>query len=216
MPSFAENPEPREDSLTYPLEFLHTLTGSITQLVVGLAIGLLGARLMRARHWHWSWAAVLLASILVLRPILGHLALTLGAAALSATVRGRRWHREDVRAGGDLAEIAARRSRPSACLAVLTSRLLSRLAARQGLLGAHAEERGMLIGHDEHRREVRVPFAEPAGATHTLVVGATGSNRSISAPTAYCRKKAPRNTKKLSAVLARPIRPEGKFCASSG
>jgi hypothetical protein len=179
MPSFAETPEPREDPLAYPLEVLHTLSGSITQLALGAVIGLLGARLMRSRHWHWSWAAVLLLLILVIRPILGHLALTLGAAALSATVRGRRWHREDVRAGGDLAEIAASRSRPSASLAVLVRRLLSRLSARQSVLGAHAEERGMLIGHDEHRREVRVPFAGPAGATHTLVVGATGSGKTV-------------------------------------
>lgn len=182
MPSFAETPEPREDSLTYPLEFLHTLTGSIAQLAVGLAIGLVGARLMRARHLHWSWSAGLLLLILVIRPVLGGSALTLGAVALSATLRGRRWHREDLRAGGDLAEIAARRSRPSACLALLIRRLLSRLSAHQSVLGDHAE-RAMLIGHDEHRREVRVPFAGPAGATHTLVVGATGSGKTVTQTT---------------------------------
>lgn len=183
MPSFAETTEPREDPLTYPLEFLHILSGSIAQLVVGLAIGLLGARIMRARHLHWSWSAALLFLVLVMRPVLGGSTLTLGVAALSATMRGRRWHREDLRAGGDLAEIAAHRNRPLKYLDVLSRQLVSRLPLHQHVRGANSEERGMLIGHDEHRREVRVPFAGPAGATHTLVVGATGSGKTVTQTT---------------------------------
>ena len=65
-----------------------------------------------SRHLHWSWAAAALALVLLARAALAGAAATLGIAALSAAVRGRRWHREDLEAGADLAEIAAERTTP--------------------------------------------------------------------------------------------------------
>jgi len=133
---------------------MHLVTGPLAQLALGVAI-------------------------VAMRSLLGSSTLMLGTIALSAALRGRRWHREDLSAGGDLADIAARRSRPTRYLRTLLGQLLDRVstrvrAPRQGRSGQR-----IVIGHDEHRREVRVPFAGPAGGTHTLIVGATGSGKTV-------------------------------------
>ncbi len=179
MPSPMTNPEPRENPLNHLGAPIHPLTGSLTQLALGVAVGLLGARLMRARHLHWSWSAVLFASVVLMRSLLGGATLVLGATALSATLRGRRWHREDMSVGGDLADIAARRKRPTRQLRVLLSAIAGRLDAKLGRLWLGRGTPGLQLGYDEHRREVRVPFAGPGGGTHTLVVGATGSGKTV-------------------------------------
>jgi Type IV secretion-system coupling protein DNA-binding domain len=96
-----------------PLEHLFQwLVGATVHVAVGVLLGLLAARVMRHRHLHWSWAAVAFASVLLARAVLAGSAVTLGVAALGATVRGRRWHGEDLQAGADLAEIAAGRTTP--------------------------------------------------------------------------------------------------------
>ncbi|HWX46225.1 MAG TPA: type IV secretion system DNA-binding domain-containing protein [Solirubrobacteraceae bacterium] len=96
-----------------PLEhLLRWLTGAILHIVLGVLLGLLAAYLMRRRHLHWSWAAATFALALLVRAALAGSASTLAVAALAAAVRGRRWHREDLRAGADLADIAAARTGP--------------------------------------------------------------------------------------------------------
>ena len=59
MPSPA-TPEPRENPLHHLEGLVDLLAGSLAQLALGVAIGLLSARLLRARHLHWSWSAALL------------------------------------------------------------------------------------------------------------------------------------------------------------
>jgi Type IV secretion-system coupling protein DNA-binding domain len=179
MPSSSPTPKTWED----PLMFLHVPAGPIAALLMGIALGWPAARLMRARHLHWSWSAAVTALIVLVRPVLGGAALALGAAALSATMRGRRWHREDLRAGGDLAEIAARRSSPSTRLSAMVDRARHRLAGGAGGFGTRRDASGVRIGYDEHRREVRVPFAGPGAGRHTLVVGATGSGKTVTQTT---------------------------------
>ncbi len=102
---------------------------------------------------------------------------TLLLAALFATVRGRRWHREDLEAGADLAELAARRSRPwdllYACARGLLSRVREYLGGARWLRGCELQ-----LGVDEGGRTVSIPFAGSGGA-HTLVVGATGSGKTV-------------------------------------
>ena len=55
-------------------------------------------------------------------------AATLGVAALGAAARGRRWHGEDLQAGADLAEIAAKRTTPLDGLRAGVQGVRSRLA----------------------------------------------------------------------------------------
>ena len=111
MPRSNTSPE-----TAYPLaslgELVHWLVGVTIYAVLGLAIGMIAARMLRVRHLHWSWATVACILVAALRAPLGQLAPVLGIAALTATARSRRWHREDIEAGADLAELAAGRRRP--------------------------------------------------------------------------------------------------------
>jgi TraM recognition site of TraD and TraG/Type IV secretion-system coupling protein DNA-binding domain len=162
-----------------PLEQLaHWLMGATIQVVLGLSIGMIVARLMRSRHLHWSWAATGVALAVLLHPAFASLTSTLGVAALGATIWGRRWHREDIDAGSDLAEIAAGRRGP---LDVLRSSARGAALRRREILGAGGWLCGeeMILGQDESRRAVSIPFGGASGGTHTLVVGATGSGKTV-------------------------------------
>ncbi len=113
-----------------PLEqLLRWLTGTALHVILGVLLGLLAAHIMRRRHLHWSWAATAFAVALLARAALAGSALTVGVAALACTVRGRRRHAEDLRAGADLAEIAAERTTPLDALHHALRRFRARLGA---------------------------------------------------------------------------------------
>jgi hypothetical protein len=140
-------------------------------------IGMIAARLMRRRHLHWSWAAPGLALLGLVKPALGSSTIAPSAAALSAIVCGRRWHREDLDAGADLAKIAAARLMPFDAL-----RPLADWARRRGLdrvADRWFSGEGLLLGHDHRGRTVSIPFGTATGGTHTLVVGSTGSGKTV-------------------------------------
>jgi hypothetical protein len=183
MPPSNANPEPRVDPLVPLEELLHGLTGSLVRLALGLAIGMIAARQMRRAHLHWSWAAIALVLVVLARKGLGTGALPLGVGSACATSRGRRWHREDLDAGGDLAEIAELRRTP---LDVLRARIaaalprLRRLGAVDRVLASRSRRDGeLIIGRDERSRAVWIPFGDHRGGRHTLVVGATGSGKTV-------------------------------------
>jgi type IV secretory pathway TraG/TraD family ATPase VirD4 len=152
--------------------------GMTIHLVLGLALGAAAARLMRARHLRFSWAAACLGLVVLARGPLAGSAPTVAVAALTATVLGRRWQREDLEAGGDLARIAARRRGPVHLLGVLGA--AAALARRKARGGDGWLRRGELIlGRDESARTVSIPFAGADGGKHALVVGATGSGKTV-------------------------------------
>jgi type IV secretory pathway TraG/TraD family ATPase VirD4 len=149
-----------------------------TDVVLGLVIGAIAARLLRDRRLHWSWAAVALVVIMLIRGSLGSVTPVLGVAALSATLRGRRRQREDIEAGADLAELAARRRQPLDLLCSLAREVALR---RRRTLGAAGWLRGaeLILGRDDRGRLTSIPFGGASGGTHTLLVGATGSGKTV-------------------------------------
>jgi type IV secretory pathway TraG/TraD family ATPase VirD4 len=159
-------------------QFVHWLLAATTECVIGLALGMLAARLMRSRHVHWSWAAGGLALLLVARPGLTGLALPLAVAAVFAATRGRRWHREDLEAGGDLAELASDRRVPLDLLRSFARRAAMCLRAT---LGPERWVRGqeLMLGLDESYRAVTITLGGASGGRHALVVGATGSGKTV-------------------------------------
>ncbi len=198
----------RETDPLAPLEHLaQRLLGVTAHVALGVLLGLLVARAMRNRHLHWSWAAVAFALVLLARTVLAGSAMTLGVATLGAVVRGRRWHGEDLRAGADLAEIAASRTTPLDGLRGALRRVRS--WPRTGTIAGRAAERcarwstpwiapyihgrserwfrggELSVGTDRHGRPVSIQLggASEAGGrasgTHTLVVGATGSGKTV-------------------------------------
>jgi TraM recognition site of TraD and TraG len=186
MPSSNQTPKPGVNPLPSevgvdplaPLEQLvHWLLSTSAHVALGLVLGLLAARVMRGRHLHWSWAAGGLALVVLAYPALGNAAVTLGVTALGATLHGRRWHREDIDAGADLAEIAARRR---GLLDALRS-VARQPSLRRDALGADGWFRGeeLILGCDESGRAVSIPLGGATGGTHTLVVGAAGSGKTV-------------------------------------
>jgi hypothetical protein len=111
-------------------QIAHWLTAAAVHGVLGILIGLIAVRLMHHRHLRWTWAAGAFGVDVIAAPVLGGGASwTLGIAALCAAVRGRRWHREEVQAGADLAELAANRRGPVDALRTFARRTVPRLIA---------------------------------------------------------------------------------------
>lgn len=150
--------------------------GATAKVALGLALGTIVSRLMRSRHLHWSWAAVALVPIVLARSALAGTTAALGVAALSATVRSRRWHREDIDAGADLAEIAAARRGP---LDVLVSLLLAATLRCRQMRSDWFRGDELILGREDSGRIASIPLGGAGGGTHALLVGATGSGKTV-------------------------------------
>src|ERR1039458_4533613 len=202
MPSseYTTTNEPSVNPLEPVEQLLNWLLSTTIHLAIGLAIGLIAARAMRSRHLRWTWAPVALAVVVLARSAIGGTASSaLGMAALCATVRGRRWHREDLDAGADLAEIATERRGPLDAARTVIRRTLPRLLARIALklparwaapIGAASiaipaarkdwfRADRLIVGEEENGRPVSIALGGPTGGTHTLVVGAAGSGKTV-------------------------------------
>jgi type IV secretory pathway TraG/TraD family ATPase VirD4 len=178
MSSLNSRLEPHASPLA-PLDQLCSwLLATTSHVVLGLTIGAISARLMRRWHLHWSWGIAGLALVALSRPVLKGSTSVLGIVALSAVSLGRRWHREDLEAGTDLAEIAAERQRPFDLLRSCAHAMALR---RRRALGTGHWSRGeeLIVGSDQHSRLVSIPFGGAGGGTHALVVGATGSGKTV-------------------------------------
>jgi hypothetical protein len=190
-------PAPPVDPLA-PIE--HLLQGAATlalDIALGLLLGLIAARVMRHRHLHWSWAAIGCALVLLARAPLAALTPTLSVGALTAAARGRRWQREDLEAGVDLAELARKRHHPLDTLRKVPRLARTRLfdlaltralASRGARLGSRAGDAHrsrwfdgdeLTIGTDAYGRPVSIALGGATGGSHTLVVGATGSGKTV-------------------------------------
>ena len=177
MPSSEHQTEPVVNPLEPAEQLIRWLTTTTVHLVIGLVIGLLMATVMRRRHLRWTWAPGALILAVLARKVLGSEALTVCTAALCATVRGRRWHREDLDTGADVADLATERLGPLDAI-----RLLARgLKARRRSPHAKSWWRGdrLTVGHERNARAVTIPLGGATGGTHTLVVGATRSGKTV-------------------------------------
>jgi hypothetical protein len=160
-----------------------TLLDKGLELMLAFALGGLLARLLRRRGMHWSWTASAIAPALLLSHALGGVALPTLAALTTATLRGRRSHRDDLLAGGDLAGIARERRTPLAALRTTVlgegaaARWWNRLATSTAIPRSPASGE-LSLGRGRDGRAVTIPFA-PGSGGHLLVVGATGSGKTV-------------------------------------
>jgi hypothetical protein len=169
-------------SPTNPLAPVEQLVGALMattiHLAVGLAIGLVAAYAMRSRHLRWTWAAAASIAVVLVRHALGNdIAFTLGTAALCATVRGRRWHHEDVETGADMADVASGRRGPLDAAHWVIHRIeMSRdaVAPVDWFRGGR-----LIVGREQGGRAVTIPLGGATGGTHTLIVGATRSGKTV-------------------------------------
>jgi hypothetical protein len=152
-------------------------------LILAAALGGRAARAVRAARLHWSWPALFAGTALLARGGLGGLGLVIAAVGTRAAVIGRRWHREDLGASAAASRRARARVTPVDAAGGLARRVRA-CAPRPA--GARLRAGRLAIGRDERGRAVEIPLAgdcERHGARragrHTLVVGATGSGKTV-------------------------------------
>ncbi len=177
MPSSPYSNEPPFDSLASLAEMLGWLTSTALHVAIGVVVGLIAARVMRQHHLRWTWIAAALVVVLLDHSMFAGWSTTLVTGALCAGTRGRRWHREDVMAGGDLAEIAADRRGPLDAVRALSRWLAERIGASPAQTALHGER--MAVGRTELGETLSIPFGATDGGRHTLIVGATGSGKTV-------------------------------------
>jgi hypothetical protein len=158
-------------------ELVGWLTSTTLHIIIGVLVGLIAARVMRGRHLRWTWAASALVVVVLAGFELAGWATTLDTAALCAAVRGRRWHREDLMAGGDLADIAAARRGPLAALRTLSLKLSEHVGPSPAQNALRGER--MIVERTRAGETVSIPFGASDGGRHTLIVGATGSGKTV-------------------------------------
>jgi type IV secretory pathway TraG/TraD family ATPase VirD4 len=164
-----------------PLAPLVALAGWVTSttlhVLLGLVLGLVAARMMRHAHLRWTWALVALVLLTILRAVWAGWTSTLLTAAVCAALRGRHWHRQDELAGHDLAQLAAERYGPADALRTLAQRV----SAQHGVEGGgNCSNAGPVnIGRAQGTELIGMPLGGSAGGTHTLIVGAAGSGKTV-------------------------------------
>src|SRR3954447_24709672 len=120
-------------------------------------------------HWTWTLPGVLLWPLLW--SFDQQAAVFAAGPALFATVTGARWHYDDLRHGADRAQDARDRRTP---LDAGRERL-----QRRAVRGGRGIGRcGLPVGTDQRARPVRIPVGHASGR-HALVVGATGSGKTV-------------------------------------
>jgi type IV secretory pathway TraG/TraD family ATPase VirD4 len=140
---------------------------------VGVLAGRVLAGSLRCRALHWSWPLAAVPVVYVSHAVLAAWWLAGMVALLAAARTGRRWHREDIDSGADLAERARQLQTPLDVGAVAVAALLRDVHARARGRGV---ERVAAHARDERGRVVSLALE---GGTHGLVLGATGSGKTV-------------------------------------
>ncbi len=136
-----------------------------------IATATLVAFMLRSLHLNWSWAALGLPAAFLLWPVAPPISLLFWISSLLACRIGLRWRASDLAAGGDCAQSAAESVR---IVDVIQSVIHRCRVRRDGWLQAG----WLVVGHDRKRHPVCIPVGYESGA-HTLIVGATGSGKTV-------------------------------------
>jgi hypothetical protein len=177
MPSSPHTIEPLVDPLAIAAELVGWLISAMQHVAIGAVLGLVAARVLRQRHLRWTWVVPALVVVLLDRPMPADWSTTLTTACLCAAVRGRHWHREDLMVGGDLAEIAADRRGPLDVAHRLSREIWQHIGSLSTPIALRDDH--MVIGRTESGETVSIPFGATEGGRHTLIVGATGSGKTV-------------------------------------
>ena len=182
MPSQQQLRQTGVDPLAPLGALAHWLAVASAEVALGVVAGRLVARAMRRLNLHWGWALAGLVPALTMHRVLAGAGPLLAAATLAATKRGRRWHRDDVQAGCDLAASADRRLTPLGALGRSLARSVRPLGPKRRLplraRPGRLDER-LVLGHDASGRALEIPFSLGGGGRHILIIGATGSGKTV-------------------------------------
>jgi conjugal transfer pilus assembly protein TraD len=153
------------------------ILAAICTIAAGGGVAL--ATLLRRRRLAWTWAATGIAVAYVLIGFYPKLGAAIGGAVLLALFIGARWHRSDIEYGADLAQAAENR------LGIRTAIRRSALR-RRAKKGRWVNDGWLMVGEDQRGLPVSIPIGYRSGS-HTLVLGATGSGKTVSETWITCR-----------------------------
>ena len=161
---------------------VHWLAVATAEVALGVVVGCLGARAMRRLNVHWSWALVGLGPLVTMHGVLAGTGSVLAVATLAGAKRGRRWHLDDVQAGCDLAASADRRRTPLGALGRSLGHCVhacgrKRSIRPRALPGQSGEK--LVLGHEAGGPPVEIPLSLGGGGRHILIIGATGSGKTV-------------------------------------
>jgi conjugal transfer pilus assembly protein TraD len=144
-------------------------------LLGGLALAI--ALRARGLRWTWSlWGFALMPTLVDASPTIAG---GLGGATLLASLFGAAWHASDLSEGGDRAESAHARM---GIFAFVKRAVRNRQIVRRGWV----HDGHLTVGHDLKGSPVSIPVGESSGS-HTLLLGATGSGKTVSETWVACR-----------------------------
>lgn len=154
------------------MHFEHALRSLAVAAVVIVAGGWLLATVIRRRHLRWTWALTVLPAGLLVKAGSAEAGVAVSGAVLLAAGLGARWHRVDLSHGADFAENANTRR---GIRDTLKARHHQRAVKRRGWI----QNGRLIVGRDIQRKPVSIPVGYRSGS-HTLVLGATGSGKTVS------------------------------------
>lgn len=149
----------------------HGLKTLLLMAIVIVGGGIATATLLRSRRLTWTWAMLGLPLALLMASD-AFAGFAIGAGSLLACWLGARWHHEDRHHGGDLGEAASRRVGMVAAIGRIRRH-------RQMRRGRWVRDGRLIVGRDERRLPVSIPVGYESGS-HALVLGATGSGKTVS------------------------------------
>jgi conjugal transfer pilus assembly protein TraD len=161
------------------LELEQALEALAIGALLAVATGWGVAYALRMQGWRWTWALLGLPAGLLLTGAGHEVVWPLWGGSVIACWLGASWHRTDLAEGGDCAEVASTR--------VGITHVLRRIQQNQQIKQDGWLKGGQLIvGRDLRGMPVSIPAGARSG-THTLVVGATGSGKTVSEAWVACR-----------------------------
>lgn len=157
---------------------LHRLVSEVLWLaIVCYGGGTVLAWWLREQGLHWSWVWLLAGAGLVLWYVTPVVAIAVLLVSVRAGREGARRQREDLFRGADFAQTALERPGPLQTLgrAIERRRQRSRVAARAWVSAGR-----LMVGLDSRGLAVSIPAGGRSGS-HTLILGATGSGKTVTA-----------------------------------
>jgi conjugal transfer pilus assembly protein TraD len=161
------------------LFFEHVLRELAITAVLVVVVGHVTARVLRSHDLRWTFALSGLPVGLLFFAEASLIALPVWAASLYACALGARWHRGDLERGADHAEAA----RGRLGIVGMIRRRQTHVAIKDH---GWIRDGRLVVGRDEQGFPVAIPIGDYSGS-HTLVLGATGSGKTVSQAWIACR-----------------------------
>ncbi len=159
--------------------FEHMLRTLALLALTAMVGGSVTARILRLAALRWTWALLGFPVGVILEQRHPQLLAAVWGVSLIACVLGRGWHRIDLERGADFARAARNMLGPLGAVKGWWGRWRVR---RHGWISGGR----LVVGFDGNRTPVAVPVGYSSGS-HTLIVGATGSGKTVSEAWIACR-----------------------------